>query len=589
MAQSEDFTYRISTEIDKKTFAEAGRYFKLILKGVKSLSKEIKASGVETRALTTVLRQHTKETGKAEKGQKGLEEQTKETTEASNKQSKAVKENNSSWKKSLAGLSKDYIRLTAAITGTTAAVAYFMNNSNKQIDANYKYSTAIGVNYESLQEWQYAAQLAGATSEQMTDAFRELSERTTDAALAGSGELAEAFEFLGLNAQDFMNMPIEERMLAVTDAMRGVSKEQQIFFSEKFFGGQTGDFMVNLVKQSREELASTFAEARAGGGIRSIADAQNAAEYNDAMARLMNTVRGLVTILTVNLTPIMTDLMDQFREWIGANRELVAQNIMSFVQGLSIAIQRLWIGFNNLYKGVSWLVDKLGGFADVVGYIISLYLAFRLMQIGIALVGVAKGFSLAAAAAKVLAMSPLFIAFGLLFLILEDIYTYATGGKSVFGLMIDAFEDLGLALKDTFGFLGDYFGDGFWAGIAATALSGLAALGNIFAAFFNGVIDGINSLTSRFGDKYQLDHMEYVDVESFVGNVMGTPAPANEASQSTNNNMVQNSPIQQNNQITVKSVAEATEFTETNLERSLDQVTGLEAQDSAGPLYTMGN
>ena len=116
--------------------------------------------------------------------------------------------------KSLANVSKK-----AAIMGGVASAAFTaITVSNlKSIDSLAKTASKIGTTTEALSALRYAAKVSGVETTTLDMAMQRFTRRTAEAA-KGTGEAKGAIKALGLDAKELIQMPLDKRMLVLSDA-----------------------------------------------------------------------------------------------------------------------------------------------------------------------------------------------------------------------------------------------------------------------------------------------------------------------------------------------------------------------------------
>jgi hypothetical protein len=126
-----------------------------------------------------------------------------------------------------------------------------------EMDRVQKLAIRFGESAESVQKVALAADLAGAPIETMAKALT-VATRNANEAATGNKELAESFEKLGINAAEFIAMPMEQKILALSKTFQNgtVTGEQLALMMDVL--GKGGGEMIPMLSQGFEELNRQF-------------------------------------------------------------------------------------------------------------------------------------------------------------------------------------------------------------------------------------------------------------------------------------------------------------------------------------------
>jgi hypothetical protein len=262
-----------------------------------------------------------------------------------------------------------------------------------------KQSLALSVSAEELEGWQWAAKLSGSSAEEFNSAFTKFN-KNVGAASKGTGPAADALRKLGITAADLKTkLPIDllddvaDGLVKMQDPAKRTETIMALF-------GRSGSRLLPLflkgadgIKQLREEVAEL------GGGF-DAAFLDNAQEIKENVERLQLGVKGLAIQAIGPLLPDLVALTKQGITWIKWVVELL-KHTNSLKAGL------LTFATTAVIKTTTGLVSL----AQKAGFL-------------------KNGFK-----GLLLEVLPLIAAF----LILEDVWTFLTGGKSVTGDLITRF------------------------------------------------------------------------------------------------------------------------------------------------------
>lgn len=279
---------------------------------------------------------------------------------------------------------------------------------------------AVGLGAEALQEYHYAAGLAGLSSQELNQALVLLA-RTGK---GGSGSLEER---IGRIADELSAMP---------DGAEKTKKALEAF-------GRSGARMLPMLNEGAAGIARLRQEARELGIVLDEKTIKAGDDLGDAWDRLRNVSEGLRHAVGAALIPELKESAENAATWIREHRPLI-QGVMTKALRVLVGVMKIagkatsalvsaaeMLGRN--WKIVSAILAGVaaGAIAANAGALVSMGLA----AVRAAALGVVSAVRFAAAWA--LANAP-FIAIGAavtaLFLLFDDIQTYKRGGKSLFGL-----------------------------------------------------------------------------------------------------------------------------------------------------------
>ena len=220
--------------------------------------------------------------------------------------------------KSLANVSKK-----AAIMGGVASAAFTaITVSNlKSIDSLAKTASKIGTTTEALSALRYAAKVSGVETTTLDMAMQRFTRRTAEAA-KGTGEAKGAIKALGLDAKELIQMPLDKRMLVLSDAFaKQTNKAEKLALAFKLFDSE-GAALVNTLSLGSKEMKALMDEAGTLGLVMSTDATKGVEKANDAFFKLTSLFKGVSLQMTAGLAPaieaISTLLKDKFLKDIKA-------------------------------------------------------------------------------------------------------------------------------------------------------------------------------------------------------------------------------------------------------------------------------
>lgn len=265
-------------------------------------------------------------------------------------------------KKAAASLAVIGTIITTVLVGAFSLLTGMINRQAEKIDAMSKEAQKIGASYGEFQKLAYGADLAGVSSDSLSASIKKLNINIGEAQ-SGSGGAKDAFDRLGLSATALANMNVEERFLAVSDALKTVKdKTEQSKLAVDIFGKSGVDGMVFLTSNIRE----TSKEFEDLGLV--ITDQQAAAveAFNDSKTRLGTIWEGFKDKITAAVAPAFQAMVD----WI--------TGVVKEMGGMDKAADAF---ARSMISGVKLIVTALGGLITMLTRIQKLFLFFDERQL----------------------------------------------------------------------------------------------------------------------------------------------------------------------------------------------------------------
>ena len=203
----------------------------------------------------------------------------------------------------------------AAVAAAAAATGVAMVRSGlANIDAQAKLAQSMRTTVESIQTLTWAGELAGVSMGEIEQATKKLTTRLSEAA-SGSGAAVGALRRLNLTAAELQALPLDQRIVAIQDALtRFVPEAERAAVASDLFGDRAALAFLRIDSATLRDAARDVQDF---GAAVSAADAAQIERTGDAIARLSLIWTGLVNRLTVAVAPalegIATRLADMAR------------------------------------------------------------------------------------------------------------------------------------------------------------------------------------------------------------------------------------------------------------------------------------
>lgn len=324
--------------------------------------------------------------------------------------------------------------LVGVLTGLTAGVTAFFGSALSGLDELANLSADTNTSLDYIQKLGYAAQLSGSSVEEANASIKGLSQVIGEAA-NGLGRGEATFKALGMSAKnaDGSIKSTEQVIGEVQKKLVGLSKQQQISILQKLGISQS---MVQLLSDTSGRMGELMSEAEALG-IVTANGADAAGDYNDAMDRMSMVAGALRTNIAVGLAPALSEMVNKFKDWLVANKELLRDGIEKTVKFILAAFQAVVNFATAIYKVIDATIGWKAAMVVLIGILIKV-----------------KWAMITAFAANPITWIVLAIV-GLIALV-DDFMTYLEGGESFFGEYWQPFADGLEAIKPVIEWLKPY-------------------------------------------------------------------------------------------------------------------------------------
>jgi len=310
----------------------------------------------------------------------------------------------------------------AAITGIgsvagIAALASNWANLGRSIDNS---AHSIGISTGQLQSFRGAAKMVGVDAADTTSSLDNLATTMQDAQWGRNQGALMMFNKLGIGLKKTKEgaWDVVGQYKAVANAIAKEADPQKQKLIAKAFGMEG---MLPFLREGAAGIERYETMVKRLGYVMNEDAVKRGKEFSQSLAGLGVAVDGTKNAIGDKLIPVMKPLIDEFTNWVGVNRELIATNIGDWAKGFATWIGKIdWKkvgdGIVNFGKGVGKVVDWLGGWenaailvigvmnAGLIGSVLSLGMTLGRAGLGIlsfiGLLGRWKGAASAAAVAQ---------------------------------------------------------------------------------------------------------------------------------------------------------------------------------------------
>lgn len=226
----------------------------------------------------------------------------------------------------------------AGAVAAVAGIALIVNSQRDLIDQQSKAAQALDTTYESMAVLERAGDLGGVGIEKITAASRQLN-LNLGRAIQGTDAQVEAFERLGLSAQEIYDLPLDQRIATINNALiDNVQASERAAVAADIFGAKNAK-AIQLI--DADTIAEAARQVELFGLNLSDIDATKVEMANDALSTFSLLSEGIAKQLTVELAPILQAVGDEFlraAEKSGGLGKAVKETSRSAVEALAFII-----------------------------------------------------------------------------------------------------------------------------------------------------------------------------------------------------------------------------------------------------------
>ncbi|EJD6542173.1 phage tail tape measure protein [Klebsiella pneumoniae] len=202
---------------------------------------------------------------------------------------------------------------TAAV-GIGAAGLAIVKNTAQQVTEADRWAKSLKMSTQDLLSWQYAAEQAGLTGDNIADIFKDINDKVGDAVLNKSGEAAQALDTLGLSAQKLAQQSPDKQLLAISSALQKIPTQAGKTNILESLGNDLSK-MLPLFDNNNEKLKQFIQLSKDFGVAPPQEDIDNLVKVNQFFQDIEASARGLKMeiasgLAKVDLTPLQDGLDD---------------------------------------------------------------------------------------------------------------------------------------------------------------------------------------------------------------------------------------------------------------------------------------
>lgn len=192
---------------------------------------------------------------------------------------------------------------SAAALGVGVAGYNLLKTTSKQIAETDRWAKSLNVSTQSLLSWQYAAEKAGVSGDQMADIFKDIADKIGDANLNKSGEAVDALNSLGLSAKKLVDLSPDKQLLAISNALGKIRSNAEKTTILESLGNDLSK-LLPLLNQGGEKLKEYQEAAKRFGVAPNDEDIEKLVKINSIFEDMETQISGVKIELATGLAKV---------------------------------------------------------------------------------------------------------------------------------------------------------------------------------------------------------------------------------------------------------------------------------------------
>jgi hypothetical protein len=273
------------------------------------------------------------------------------------------------------------VGITAGMAGVAGAAGMGMlvKDQMEAVDSAAKLSDKLGMDLQQLRGLQYAAEMAGASTETFNNSLEMLNRNFGDA-INGSNTARASFTNLGINLQSMTGSSVTTLFKQVSDRISALPSPAQRASAAMDVFGKSYAGVMNFIETGSSDMDRMIDRFGVLSGSLSRVDAAKIEIANDKLTEMKIVVEGLAAKIGVELAPYIDGLIEKLIN-LGANGKNASNLVVSSFEWIATAIAKAsdYVQlFSVAWHGVRWAID------NVARHIVSLlsYLQSAFVELG---------------------------------------------------------------------------------------------------------------------------------------------------------------------------------------------------------------
>ncbi len=255
--------------------------------------------------------------------------------------------------------------------GVAAYASIYAKNA-EFIDQQAKTADRLGITTQALGGLQHAANLYGASNEELNKSLQTMQKNLGQVGQTGTGEAKYALDGLGLSVQELQGLAPEEQFKLIADKLKGVEDQSQKVYLAQSLMGKSGAKMINVMDAGADGITAMMEEADALGMTFDRIDAAKVEMANDAFDKAQKTTHSFGQTLAIETAPIIGAIADMWTDsakeagGFGSIAQQVVTKVATGIGFLGDMGRGLQVVFLLLRQGVAELANvAVQNFANI--------------------------------------------------------------------------------------------------------------------------------------------------------------------------------------------------------------------------------
>ncbi len=172
----------------------------------------------------------------------------------------------------------------------------------------------LNTSTEQISSLQYAASKFNVDGESMNAVLQDMSVRVQEFSEIGTGEAADFFETLGLDAKEFADLAPDELLYNIAKELDGISDASARVYLDQL-GGDNLVSLLPALRNNAEGMRELQAEAYATNNVLKQTDAISLAAIANEINTMQNSAKSLSLQLASEFEPVVSVVSDAFNEF----------------------------------------------------------------------------------------------------------------------------------------------------------------------------------------------------------------------------------------------------------------------------------
>ncbi|MBL5919836.1 phage tail tape measure protein [Lelliottia amnigena] len=202
----------------------------------------------------------------------------------------------------------------SAALGVGAAGFQLLKSTSKQIAETDRWAKSLNISTQNLLAWQFAAEKAGVSGDQMADIFKDIGDKIGDAVLNKSGEAVDALNALGLSAEKLSKSTPDQQLMAIGEALSKINTNAEKTTILESLGNDLSK-LLPLFDNNNDKLRQFIALAKGYGVAPDPSSIDDLIKVNNIFEDIEAQVKGLKMEIASGLAKVdLTELTTSFNK-----------------------------------------------------------------------------------------------------------------------------------------------------------------------------------------------------------------------------------------------------------------------------------